>query len=493
MTVPTTLLVQRSLIDAFEHLPSLTQRGRPGARLEVFESAAEVSATLDHARIYAVICDLSTALATLPDQGSLPSPLVCVVIDEQGPQHLRIDAIRAGARAVLRAADLWQLAPTLERALDEAEAVHRVNRQMAMLRESEARLALATRGSNDGLWDWDLSRDVIFYSTRWKRMLGYSEGDIGDSPSEWLDRIHPDDRSMVEWELRRHADGETSQLNVEYRMKNRYGAVRWMLARGQALRFGDGRSTRIAGSQTDITARKLTEGRLAYAAAHDPLTGLPNRSLFMDRLRHAVRRYQRSRSDIFAVLFVDIDRFRLVIDGLGHVAGDEMLLKVAHRVSRCLRPSDTVARFGGNVFAVLLEAIDGEQEAMAVTLRVHGEISRKLDLRGNEIHPSASIGVKLSTPPIHGAEEILKAADTALSKAKSVGAPRLIKGFVEWETFKAELDRMLKDTTNKTKGSVQKTLAANHTFHRHKPELNAFPHQLSGTLKIKGLTLIKNI
>ncbi|NOZ67843.1 MAG: diguanylate cyclase, partial [Deferribacteres bacterium] len=261
------------------------------------------------------------------------------------------------------------------------------------LLESRDRYALAARGANDGLWDWNLKTNSIYYSPRWKSMLGFGEDEITDSPEEWFSRIHPDDRKRVEKDIRDHINGLTLQFESEHRMLHKDGTYRWMLSRGVAVGDTSMKACRMAGSQTDITARKKTEEQLHYDAFHDSLTGLPNRALFMDRLEHAVDREKRNRDYLFAVLFIDMDRFKVLNDSLGHTAGDKLLVAVSQRLAESLRPGDTVARFGGDEFAVLLEDLKDREEALLIADRIQEKLSQPFDLDGQEVFSSASIGV----------------------------------------------------------------------------------------------------
>lgn len=225
------------------------------------------------------------------------------------------------------------------------------------LRESEERYALAARGANDGLWDWDLRTNQIYYSPRWKSMLGYNEGELGSNPAEWFERVHPDDREQLEIRLRAHFRQLISHFQHEYRIRASDHSYRWMLCRGLAVWDENGTATRIVGSQTDITDRKRAEERLLHDALHDGLTGLPNRMLFLDRLKHAIIHNRRNHDRSFAVMFLDLDRFKVINDSLGHGAGDVLLEVIARRLEENLRPGDTAARLGGDEFAILLETL----------------------------------------------------------------------------------------------------------------------------------------
>jgi diguanylate cyclase (GGDEF)-like protein/PAS domain S-box-containing protein len=292
------------------------------------------------------------------------------------------------------------------------------------MRESEERYALAALGSNDGLWDWDLRRNRVFFSARWKEQLGAKDAEIGDDPDQWFDRVHPDDRERLFSELALHLEGRTPHVEVEHRVRHFDGSWRWMLARGAAVRDSAGKAYRVAGSQTDITARKLAEEKLIYDALHDGLTGLPNRSLFMDRLGQALA-FRRRREDYrFAVLLLDVDRFKTVNESLGHTQGDALLVQVAQRLSGIARPGDTVARLGGDEFAVLLEDFLDPEEPVRTAGRAQDALSAPYDLNGTEVFASASIGVAAGSRAYSHPEELLRDADAAMYRAKDLGRAR---------------------------------------------------------------------
>ena len=263
------------------------------------------------------------------------------------------------------------------------------------LRESEERYELAARGANDGLWDWNLLKNEIYFSPRWKAMLGYKEEEISSNPDEWLKRIHPNDLKKVQESLASHIKGETAHFQSEYRILHVNGSDVWVLCRGLAVRDAKGAAYRMAGSQTDITARKLAEMRLAHDALHDMLTGLPNRALFMDRLTLRIEHTKRHPNLLFAVLFVDLDRFKVVNDSLGHAVGDQLLIATAQRLQQCVRPGDTVSRLGGDEFAILLNEVNDASDAIRVAERICGRLVSTSMLDSVKRSTTASIGICL--------------------------------------------------------------------------------------------------
>lgn len=303
-------------------------------------------------------------------------------------------------------------------------ATHTQLRQtLKALRESEERYALAARGANDGLWDWNVAYDHVYYSPRWKSMLGYRETEVGTSPDEWLSRIHPDDLAKFQQTIVDKRDSHQTHLECEVRMLHRDGTYRWMLCRGVNLRDETGRLFRMAGSLTDIT-----EGKVG-----DPLTGLPNRLLFVDRLERAIERARRTRSGYFAILFLDIDNFKLINDSMGHQAGDKLLITLANRLEQCLRSVDTVARLGrsstvarhaGDEFTVLLEEVRDPSFVEMVAERILASLSEPAAVESLEVFPTVSIGWAVGNHETRSTEDLLREADTAMYHAKSEGRNR---------------------------------------------------------------------
>jgi len=347
--------------------------------------------------------------------------------------------------------------PQLERSIRYAIgfAVER-HRTLEALRRSEERYALAVRGATDGLWDWDLTTDRIYYAPRWKSILGYEDGQIGDSILEWFDRVHPLDVDRVKAEVSDHLAGKTSHLETEHRVLHRDGTYRWVLTRGLAVRNGQGKAVRMAGSQSDITQRKAAE----YRMQHDSLTGLPNRALLLDRLGQAVARTKRRPDSRFGILFIDIDGFKHVNDSLGHQMGDQLLIAISRRLERCLRDTDTVARVGGDEFIGLIVGVETTEDIVNIAGRILESLRTPFPLDGHEVVVSASIGVALNNASDDSAEELVKNADIAMYRAKSRGKAGLI---VFDETMHASAASRLRDESpavNQREPVVPAVLAA---------------------------------
>ena len=289
------------------------------------------------------------------------------------------------------------------------------------LRASEERYALAARGAGAGLWDWDLVADRIYFSPRWKEMLGYEDWEVGATPADWLSRVHPEDRPHLEDALREHLDGASRHFEHEHRVLHKNGTYPWMLVRGMAVRDVQGNATRLAGSQTEVTERRLAEEQLRHAALHDGLTGLPNRALFSDILDRAFDRRARNPAYGFAILFLDIDRFKLVNDSLGHLVGDRVLMTVGGRLRSCLRGGDVVARLGGDEFTVFLDHVTDVDLALAIAARIRKELAVPLEVEGQEVVLSAGIGIVLADGRYESADELLRDADIAMYRTKLEG------------------------------------------------------------------------
>jgi len=286
------------------------------------------------------------------------------------------------------------------------------------LQESEERYALAARGANDGLWDWDLRVGVFYASQRWREIAGLPEDERLSPEESWLERVHPGDAPAVRAALEAHLTGRSPHFACEHRLRHTDGSYRWVLVRGCAVRNGSGEATRVAGSLTDITDRKL----------HDPATGLPNRTLALDRLEQALERVRRGGCPGFAVVSLELDRLGHVAQSYGAPIADALLARAAERLRAGLRGVDTVAapetalaHMGGGRFTLLLQDLAEPRDAARVAARLQEVLRRPFAVDGREIFTTASVGIVTGTPGSASAEEVLRDADTAVAQARSSG------------------------------------------------------------------------
>ncbi|HUR87031.1 MAG TPA: EAL domain-containing protein [Solirubrobacteraceae bacterium] len=310
--------------------------------------------------------------------------------------------------------------------------VARLVRGAARLRVSQERYALAVTGANDGIWDRDFATDVVYFSPRWKAMVGCEEDEVGDQLEEWQKRVHPEDVPNLQAAWDAHIDGDAPYFESEHRMMHSDGAYRWFLTRGVAIRDAAGNPARIAGSMSDITDRKQAEELLRQRALHDSLTGLPNRTLFLDRLTFSLARNLRDANRRCAVLFLDLDRFKRINDSFSHAVGDELLIALGRRLSAILRPTDTVARggpdgfiarLGGDEFTILLDNLDTPARAQDVAERIQAAMQQPFRVQDRELVVSGSIGIAISRPG-STALELMRNADIAMYDAKRQGTAR---------------------------------------------------------------------
>lgn len=289
------------------------------------------------------------------------------------------------------------------------------------LHETKTRYAAAIEGSNEGIWDWDLCHNTIYFSPRWKTMIGYEEQEIGNHPNDWFSRIHPNDLERLQQELNNHYTGKKSHFDCEYQILTKANQYRWVHIRGLAIKDENNQAIRIAGSQADIHDHYIAQSQLAHNALHDGMTGLPNRTLLIDRLNQVLKTFNRNPQQQCAILFIDLDRFKLINDSLGHSAGDELLIEVSRRLKSCVRNEDTVARLGGDEFVILLQKIKADDEVKIVAKRILESLKKAVDIQGHEIFTSASIGIALGENSEQTSEELLQNADAAMYQAKRLG------------------------------------------------------------------------
>jgi diguanylate cyclase (GGDEF)-like protein/PAS domain S-box-containing protein len=253
-------------------------------------------------------------------------------------------------------------------------------------------------------------------------MLGYSEAELLATTFQQV--THTDDVGTVLSNIKELIRGRIPVIHVEKRFVHKQGHTVWVLCSVSRVKERDADSVHLIFQTQDITDRKRAEEQLLHDAFHDALTGLPNRSLFIDHLKLAIARRQRDLEQNFAVFFLDLDRFKVINDSLGHMLGDQLLVGIARRLEMCLRPGDTVARVGGDEFTILLEGVKDEAEAITVAERIQKELALPFYLSGREVFTTASLGIAPGSTDYALPEEVLRDADTAMYRAKSLGKAR---------------------------------------------------------------------
>ncbi len=299
-----------------------------------------------------------------------------------------------------------------------------VRKATERIKLSEERYALAAKGANDGLWDWNLETNKIFYSDRFMEIIGLKGQSFKDTPQEWFARVHEEDYPQFMSHFQCSIDqNKREHFECEYRMLHENGKYIWVLSRWITLYDKKGHAKRYVGSQTEITSRKAMEERLVHDALHDHLTSLPNRILFNDRLEQTLIQHERDNSHQFAVLCIDIDNFKNINNTLGHQAGDDLLVEVAHRLRGRVRAGDTVSRLGGDEFAIILNDIQSDDELKAILARISQNIIKIFETSDQKVPVTTSIGVVhvTSSNPYQTSNEILRDADIALYRAKADG------------------------------------------------------------------------
>lgn len=306
----------------------------------------------------------------------------------------------------------------------------RKNREIArtsrQLGETKDSLDRAQRIASMGNWDWQIAENRLFWSEGIYRLFDLRSSEFDASYEAFLDRVHPEDRAAVDAATRR-ALSTGEPYAIDHRIVLPGGAVRVVHENAEVLRDEQGQPIRMIGTVQDVTDRRQAEqalrdkdAHLEYIAYHDALTGLPNRTLLLDRLNHAANRADRAKHRM-AVLFVDLDRFKTINDSLGHAVGDAVLQAAAGRLKSLVRGEDTVSRLGGDEFVVLLESVRDGGDAATVAEKIIHALEKMLQVGNYPLHISASIGISLYPEDGRDAETLLKHADAAMYKSKERG------------------------------------------------------------------------
>jgi diguanylate cyclase (GGDEF)-like protein/PAS domain S-box-containing protein len=396
-------------------------------------------ATIDRKERTRVVCDIYTTqmsdchrqlLETLQTRAKILVPIIegdnlwgiLNVVESQAPRQWEAEEI----------ALVQQLSTQLAIAIQQATAYQHLQTELAErqrteahLRQSEQRYASLAAAAPVGIFRTDAQGNCLYVNERWCKITGLTPEEA--SKTGWVKGLHPDDRTKVvtEWYS---AVQENRPFQLEYRFQHIDGTVTWVFGQAVVESEKAGEITGYVGTITDISEqqaalreRKHAEEQLLYNALHDALTDLPNRNLLLKRLELAINRAQRMKNYYFAVLFLDMDRFKIINDSLGHLAGDQLLTIIAQKLKSKIRAMDLAARLGGDEFVILLEHLGGIEEAIGVAERILTEFKAPLMLNGYEVFITASIGIVLGKENYHQASDLLRDSDIAMYQAKAQG------------------------------------------------------------------------
>ena len=316
-----------------------------------------------------------------------------------------------------------------------------------------------------------IGKDLIirYVTPSVERVFGYSSDDIVGKKFDEL--VHPDDVLQVLGYFKNLITKGGLSTSAEWRLRDKNGDWIFVENTGNNLLLDENVRGIVVNSR-NITDRRRTEDRMLHDAFHDALTGLPNRALFLDHLKLALSRAKRHSSSKFAVLFIDLDRFKYVNDSLGHYAGDLLLIEVARRIEKCLRPGDTVARLGGDEFTILLEDIGTLDDVTVIAERVQQKIFEPFDLDGREFITTVSIGIALGNPEYLNAENVLRDADTAMYHAKVAGKAR-------FAVFDQDMHALV-ISTMETEADMRRAIEREEFFLLYQPIISTSKFTLAG-------------
>ena len=287
------------------------------------------------------------------------------------------------------------------------------------------RRALALIGSGDMVWDWDVLRDHIWASPEVEDLLGLEPGALESSARDWLEILHPKDRDLFRSTLDAVVEQRRGRVSVNFRLRSRDGHLRWFHLRARPVIGSDGEVVRCVGTLLDVTDGRTAEERLLHDAVHDNLTGLPNRELFFDRIGSAIVRARAEGVGRPAIIIVDIDRFKNVNDSLGLSIGDSMLLTVARRLARQMKPQDTLARIDGDQFGVVVISESEPERIAAFADGIRRALKAPITLGDREVFLTTSIGVAIFDVATKKEDDLVKDAEIAMYHAKRLGGDRI--------------------------------------------------------------------
>ena len=339
-----------------------------------------------------------------------------------------------------------------------------------LLQDSEEKLESILNSLEEVVWSADVETSkLLFLNPAAQKVYGRPVGDLLNNPSLRLESIHPEDRDRV---LASLTSSTKENFSLEYRILQPSGEVRWVWERSRPIFDHSGAIKRRDGIISDITERKQIEAELSYEAKHDSLTNLPNRAAFIDRIELALEQTQKDIEYAFAVLFIDLDRFKIVNDSLGHQVGDELLITVAKILRECSRSQDFVARLGGDEFTILLDRIQAVTEASAIAQRINEQLAAPFYLQGHTVFTSASIGIVEVNYQYQDIADILRDADLAMYRAKSSGKAR-------HEVFEPEMYAATKELLS-TENDLRKAIVQNQLTLHYQPIIALATNTLYG-------------
>lgn len=321
-------------------------------------------------------------------------------------------------------AALWALL-WLSVALGLGSLRDRLVKVRGRLLRSRGRLERALRESRDVLWEWEIASGSAFFSRQFAELLGHTGSELSARVAEWFERVHPDDLESLNHAVDACVRGERTRFTQPHRLRRKDGSYIWVAAGGVVTPSREDEPARLTGFISDVTDQRRSAAQLRRLAMQDALTGLPNRVLFMERLEQAHERAMRGHGD-YAVLLVDLDRFKVINDSLGPATGDLLLMKVARLLRAVLRPSDTIARLGGDEFVVLLEDLESPDQAQGMAEKVLAALTEPIVVDGQEVVVGASVGMSRGgRDQGRRPDDVLREADIAMYQAKSQGGERV--------------------------------------------------------------------
>jgi len=329
------------------------------------------------------------------------------------------------------------------------------------LKESEERLSLVIEGSNEGIWDWNVQNNEMFLSERWKELLGFHNDELPNNFDTWLTHLHPDDLNLFNKATKEHLKHQ-STFSHQFRLRHKNSKYLWFLVRGLSIANENNKVTRMAGSITNITEQKEYEFLLSYQAAHDPLTGLSNRMVLSENIEQNIRYAHRDKQEL-VVMFMDIDRFKVVNDSLGHNIGDKLIKKVTQRLHSQCRECDVLIRYGGDEFVLLMiiKSLDELSIIVDKLIRIH---EQPLKIETHTLRVTMSIGVTTVNTSGSSPETLLRHADSAMFEAKK-------RGGNTFHVYSKQLNKLVEKNLTISMG-LHEALKNNEYFLQYQPKIS---------------------